>query len=118
MTREELWNAAEPHYAGYREVGPSQLVALAESARLIDVREPFEFSMGHVPNSELVPLGDVPQTATTWDKETLIVLICRSGARSGRAAGYLASLGFSRVINLAGGMLEYEGSGLAVARAA
>lgn len=118
MSKEQLWDRAEQHPAGYREVGPAEVVASLGSARLIDVREPFEFATGRVPGSELVPLGEVAQAATRWNKSELVVLVCRSGARSGRAAGYLASLGFSRVINMAGGMLAYADLGLAIERAA
>lgn len=118
MTREDLWNQSREHFAGYRETDPEQMVASLGSARLIDVREPFEFDSGHVPGSELVPLSELAAAATHWDKNEHYVMICRSGARSGRAAGYLASMGFSRVINLAGGMIQYGARGLAVERAA
>ena len=113
---QDLWNRSLPHPAGYREAGPPEVAAARASARLIDVREAFEVAAGHVPGSELVPLGQIAQAAAAWSKDELYVLVCRSGARSGRAAEYLTSLGFSRVINMVGGMLAYEGLGLEIAR--
>ncbi len=118
MSQEKLWNQAKKHPAGYRETGPAEVVAALDAARIIDVREPFEFATGRVPGSELVPLGQFAAAATSWNKDDLYVLVCRSGARSGRAAGYLASNGFSRVINMAGGMMEYAGLGLDLETAA
>ena len=97
---------------------PISVVAALDAARIIDVREPFEFVSGRVPGSELVPLGEFAAASTHWNKDDLYVLVCRSGARSGRAAGYLASQGFTRVINMAGGMLEYAAAGLDLETAA
>ena len=73
-------------------MAPEQLATLGPDVRRIDVREPDEFSgpLGHLPGAELVPLGTLEAVARSWSRETPLLLICRSGARSGRAAGYLA----------------------------
>jgi rhodanese-related sulfurtransferase len=113
-----LYDQARKHPAGYRETGPEQIMETLGSARIIDVREPFEFATGRVPSSELVPLDQFAAASASWNKDALYVLVCRSGARSGRAAGYLASQGFTRVINMAGGMMEYAGLGLDLETAA
>jgi rhodanese-related sulfurtransferase len=102
----------------YRDVTPQQVHDDRGQTRLVDVREPEEFhgELGHIAGAELVPLATVDQQATGWDHEAEIVLICRSGKRSGRAAEELAQLGFSRVMNMVGGMLAHHAAGLPVER--
>jgi glyoxylase-like metal-dependent hydrolase (beta-lactamase superfamily II) len=87
-------------------------------ALLIDVREQDEFrgELGHVPGSQLVPLSTVVKSARQWSKEQPIVLICRSGGRSGKAAAQLVAAGFRRVASLQGGMLKWNAEHLPVAR--
>ena len=53
--------------------------------------------------------------ARTWNRDDELVIVCRSGARSARAAEALAAMGFRRVMNLTGGMLAYTAAGLPVA---
>jgi rhodanese-related sulfurtransferase len=97
------------------QVTPSQLDTVA-GIRRIDVREPHEFNgpLGHLPGAELVPLGVVPLRCAEWNPEEPVLLICRSGGRSGQAAAFLKSRGFVRPIPLAGGMLAVEQAGLPV----
>lgn len=107
--------AALPNPAGYKDVSP-QDVRLPADVRLVDVREPHEFvgELGHVPGSELVPMNAVLAQAMSWDREAPLLLICRSGGRSGMVAQALGRAGFTRVMNLAGGMLAWNAAGLAV----
>jgi len=79
---------------------------------MIDVREPFEWQMDHLPQVEKISLRDLANP-TTLDKmagrkEMEIVLICRSGGRSGRATNFLKSKGFVKARNLKGGMLAWK----------
>jgi rhodanese-related sulfurtransferase len=78
--------------------------------RLVDVREQDEYrgELGHIAGSQLVPLSTVQSAARTWSKQQPIVLICRSGGRSGRAALQLAAAGFERVASLRGGMSNWN----------
>lgn len=94
----------------YHDLDPCQLKKLALPHRLIDVREPSEFVLGHVPGAELVPLGTLETAARTWDRTAPIVVVCRSGSRSARGAHLLLTMGFENVYNLTGGMLAYEGA--------
>lgn len=97
----------------YQDLSPSELERFRGSVRLIDVREPDEFTgpLGHLPGAELVPLATVEAVAESWSREQPLLLICRSGARSARAATALAARGFTSLYNLAGGMLAVrEGS--------
>lgn len=104
--------------AGYRDVSPQALFAARGEVRLIDVREPDEYvgELGHLPGAELVPLATVGARAAGWDHDVELVLICRSGARSARAAEDLVRAGFRHVMNLAGGMLAYHAARLPVER--
>ena len=105
-----------PSATGFRTLSAKDLVALAPRPRIIDVREPAEFTgaLGRIPGAELVPLATLESAARTWDKDEELVVVCRSGARSARAASLLASLGFRRLRDLAGGTQGYVDAGLPV----
>jgi len=85
---------------------------------VIDVREPHERNdaLGHVADSELVPLATLEAAATHWDRATPVVLMCRSGGRSGRAALLLEQLGFAHVASVRGGMLAWNDARLPTER--
>ncbi|MCF7729000.1 MAG: molybdopterin-synthase adenylyltransferase MoeB [Chthoniobacterales bacterium] len=74
---------------------------------LIDVREPFEYQMCHIPGAQLIPLGTLPAHFNAWDKETEIFLQCRSGGRSAEAVKLLQQAGFTKVFNVEGGILAW-----------
>lgn len=113
-----LFRNSATHEGGFRDADPLLLHAHLGEVRIVDVREPHEFTgeLGHVPGAELVPLALVPLKAPEWDRDKEIVLVCRSGGRSGSAARQLVGLGFTRVINLRGGMLAYNEAKLPVER--
>ncbi len=71
---------------------------------LLDVREPWEFDICRLQDSELVPMGRIPTWAEDADKDRPTVVICHHGIRSRQVAMYLENLGFREVINLAGGV--------------
>jgi len=77
---------------------------------MIDVRESHEWDQQHLEGVEKVSLGTLPakvmDLASYKDKE--VVMICRSGGRSGRATMFLQQEGFANVRNLAGGMLAWR----------
>lgn len=103
---------------GHYDVPPTEAKANLDSYRLIDVREPHEYTgeLGHIDGAELVPLAQVPAAANGWDKDQKILLICRSGRRSANAADYLGGLGFEHAHNLLGGMIRWNGEGLPVVK--
>lgn len=72
---------------------------------MVDVREPREWDQGVLPGSERISLGAFPFQMNTLDKDIPVLVVCRSGARSERAAQLLARAGFQRVANLAGGLV-------------
>jgi rhodanese-related sulfurtransferase len=79
--------------------------ALTPGAQLVDVRQPDEFAAGSLPGARNVPLGELAARVGELDPARRVVLLCRSGARSQRAAEYLESIGFGDVVNLSGGMI-------------
>jgi adenylyltransferase/sulfurtransferase len=70
---------------------------------VLDVREPFEYQIANI-GATLIPQGEVPQRIAEIDPAREIVVHCRSGSRSQRIAEFLASSGYTRVSNLAGGI--------------
>jgi rhodanese-related sulfurtransferase len=89
--------------------------ALAGSL-LLDVREPGEWSAGHAPGAVLIPLGQLAARLPELPRGREIIAVCRSGNRSGVAAGLLHRAGFSRAVNMAGGMATWTKQGLPVER--
>ena len=80
--------------------------ATSNDAVIIDVREPWEWqSTGVLPDSKLISLRNLPQALDTLDRNTAVLLVCRSGNRSQSAAEFLASAGFRQVANLRGGIM-------------
>ncbi len=75
---------------------------------LLDVREPHEVPIASL-GAPLIPVGSLEQRIAEIPagKDTEIVVHCRSGARSQKAALILKNAGYHRVENLAGGILEW-----------
>lgn len=100
-----------------REISPPEALRRhAAGATLIDVREQHEWDAGHIAGATLIPLGQLQQqiAAAVPDKGTEIILQCRSGARSGTGTLQLQALGYTDVVNLAGGILQWQADGLPV----
>ena len=74
---------------------------------IVDVREPNEFQINRIPGSTLIPLGEVPRRYAELNKSDTLVMQCKSGARSAKAADFLRSVGFKSVLNLKGGILDW-----------
>jgi rhodanese-related sulfurtransferase len=75
-----------------------------EKFLLFDVRSQEEYSGGHIEHSINLPLQVVTSAVTKYarSKDTEIVVYCQSGARSSRAAGMLAEMGYTNVKNMGG----------------
>jgi adenylyltransferase/sulfurtransferase len=92
------------------EITPLELKARldrGEQLRIIDVREPNEFQINRIPGAELMPLGELPRRYAELDPEEEVILQCKTGARSGKAADFLRSVGFRKPLNLRGGILDW-----------
>ena len=77
--------------------------------QLVDVRQPGEYTKGHLPGALLIPLGDLAARAAELDNEKQSIVYCRSGVRSKTACQILTRLGFDRVLNMKGGISSYNG---------
>jgi rhodanese-related sulfurtransferase len=98
------------------EIDPTAAAARATQGAvlLLDVREAEEWTAGHAQGALHVPLGRLDPAAVPTDRP--IVAVCRSGARSGKAAELLAAAGVEAA-NLVGGMKAWADAGLPVVRA-
>ncbi len=99
-----------PDEAPMLEITPRELaarLARADDVVLIDVREPYEHAIARIHGARLVPLGAFADAIPSLDRQRDIVIHCRSGARSATAVRQLQTAGFTRVWNVAGGILRW-----------
>ncbi len=100
---------AEPEPAG-EEITPGELKQWRDRGRdvfVLDVREPHEYQICALPDTMLIPLGDLPQRWRELDSHRPTVVHCRSGARSAKAVRFLQQQGFEKIWNLKGGILAW-----------
>ena len=71
---------------------------------VIDVREPHEWSIAHLPDARLIPLNSLPNALASLNRGADIVVYCHHGSRSAAAVAWLRDQGFPRVRNLVGGI--------------
>ena len=78
----------------------------AEPLRLLDVRQPDEHAFVSLPNSTLIPLGELLARVDEIDdwRDDQVVVYCHHGIRSAQAVAHLKAIGFSNVHNLSGGI--------------
>jgi adenylyltransferase/sulfurtransferase len=74
---------------------------------ILDVREPNEYQICRIPGSVLIPLGELPRRYAELPDDKDIVAQCKMGGRSAKAMEFLQSVGFKRVKNLKGGILDW-----------
>jgi rhodanese-related sulfurtransferase len=83
---------------------------------IVDVREPSEWSGGHLPGARLVPLDQLRAGARQLLPRDGVVFVCAAGVRSLTAAKLAASLGLQKVYNLSGGTRAWVNAGLPLVR--
>ncbi|HPS42049.1 MAG TPA: rhodanese-like domain-containing protein [Anaerolineaceae bacterium] len=83
-------------------------------AFLLDVREPSEWEAGHVEGAVLIPLGQLQSRISELPADRDILIICRSGNRSGQARDLLRAAGLKRTTSVGGGMNAWSAAGLPV----
>src|SRR5947209_4634223 len=80
-----------------------------DDIQIIDVREPHEYEIGQIPNSKLIPLGQVLNRMNEIDPDRETVVHCKMGGRSAKAIDALQRSGFAgRLINLKGGITAWS----------
>jgi len=101
----------EDETTGVPALTPSDLAARlqrGDDLDLVDVREPHEWDICRIEGARLAPLSSFAEALRTLDSARDVVLYCKSGARSAKAARQLQAAGFKRVWNLAGGILRWS----------
>jgi rhodanese-related sulfurtransferase len=90
------------------EISPQAFAQLRQQPNaplLLDVREPWEYQSAHLPESLLMPMGEVASRAhQELDPDAPIVVLCHHGARSLSVTMWLRNQGFDHVQSLAGGI--------------
>lgn len=102
---------AAPVEAPIPEITPRELaerLSRHDELLLIDVREAHEIAIASIPGARLVPLASLGDAIAGLPRDRDLVIMCRSGARSGRAVRQLQAAGVTRAWNLAGGILRWS----------
>lgn len=110
------WGPVRYTYAGVNEIDPDWVADHAVDLQIVDVREPNEYTgdLGHIRGARSIPLGQLAAQVRELAKEAPTVTVCRSGGRSAQAVAILEKQGFTKVANLAGGMLAWRQHALPV----
>ena len=90
-----------------------------EKAVVVDVSEPSEFAAGHLGSAKNIPLGELEAklVATVKNKTLPLILVCQTGARSGRAVAIAKKLGYEQAQSLGGGLTAWKGANLPIEKA-
>jgi len=104
--------AAQPTGAAVNEwettsVDLKKRIDAGDDVFILDVREPNEYQICKIPGSVLIPLGELPRRYAELPKDKDIVAHCKMGGRSAKAMEFLQTVGFKRVKNLKGGILDW-----------
>ncbi len=87
----------------------NDLIKTNSEVQIIDVREPHEYEIAKIPNTKLIPLGEVVKRAKEIDSSRTAILHCKGGVRSAKAIADLRASGFQgRLINLKGGITAWS----------
>ena len=96
------------------QIDPAGLKAkmdAGESFCLLDVREPWEVALAAIPGSLAIPMHEIPSRLKELDAASEIIVMCKAGGRSQRAAEFLAAQGYGKVSNLQGGIDAWKKAG-------
>jgi rhodanese-related sulfurtransferase len=98
-----------------QSVGPMDAVRLLnQGAVMVDVRSKEQFDTGHVIDARNVPQAEIGQSAETLKryKDKVVLVCCESGMSSSASAKVLRAQGFTKVVNLRGGLQAWRGENL------
>jgi rhodanese-related sulfurtransferase len=94
-----------------QEIDVNTLESRTPETVVVDVREPEEYKQGHVPGALNLPQAELASRLDELPHDRPLTMICRSGARSLRAAQFLRQVCFEQVINVQGGTLAWRAAG-------
>jgi rhodanese-related sulfurtransferase/TusA-related sulfurtransferase len=80
-----------------------------EDVTILDVREPAEYTFGHIPGAVSIPLGELENRMDEISKDKEIYVVCRTGSRSDLASQQMEEKGFKNIKNAVQGMVEWSG---------
>lgn len=117
-----VMNSLRAKLLGFNELKPMDAVQLINRAEplVLDVREDSEFGSGHITGAKHIPVGElekrIAELADWRDRDVLIY--CRSGQRSAKAAAVLKRQGFMNLYKLDGGVMAWQSANLPLTRQA
>lgn len=100
---------AQPAFAG-NDITAEQLkkrIDAGESLFVLDVRNPNEFAICRIPGTVPLPLPELPARVSEVPKDREVIVHCKSGMRSAKAIEFLKSQGYTKLVNLTGGILAW-----------
>ena len=92
------------------DIAPEQLkkrIDAGENLFVLDVRNPNEFAICRIPGTVLLPLPELPARFAEVPKDREVIVHCKSGMRSAKAIEFLKAQGFTKLVNLTGGILGW-----------
>ncbi len=111
-----LWPLIKGRLSSAEQIGTLEATRLInnENPLLLDVREPNEYVSGHLPDALHIPLSQIKDRSGELAKYATrpVIVYCERGMRSSSAASALSKLGFSRVLELRGGLRAWRDAGL------
>lgn len=111
-----LWPLVMRPFRAGREVGVVEAVQLInrKDALVIDVRDTGEYEAGHIAGARHVPEKQLAERLKEFEKfkDRSLIVVCRSGARSGAAVQVLRGNGFGEAVNLSGGIGAWQQAGM------
>ena len=117
---EGVFEVVEYQAAAYREVGAADAAKLIANLKpfVLDVRTPREFADGHLEGATLIPVQEFQQRIgeLSSHRQEPVFIYCHSGNRSTVAAKMLIDAGFTQVINLRRGIIDWKSAGLPLVR--
>ncbi|HEV2219387.1 MAG TPA: rhodanese-like domain-containing protein [Casimicrobiaceae bacterium] len=111
-----LWPLIKGRLSSTEQIGTLEATRLInnENPLLLDVREPNEYDGGHLPDALHIPLSQIKDRSGELARHATrpVIVYCERGMRSNSAASALSKLGFSRVLELRGGLRAWRDAGL------
>ena len=102
-----LTGCGEDSADGYQQISQEEAKAMMDTQVVIilDVREQDEYDSGHIPGAVLLPVGTIDETTAAEvipEKDSTVLVYCRSGNRSKTASAALAVLGYTNIYEFGG----------------
>jgi rhodanese-related sulfurtransferase len=112
-----LWHSIQRHGNSLSLFQATQLINQGK-AFILDVRDAYDFSAGHIRDAKNIPAKELPQRLGELEKfkSKALIIVCASGAESAKSAGTLKKAGFNEVYSLSGGLSAWQAQGLPIAK--